>query len=399
MSETPESMRAISAICLLPALIGYFLVFAAFGGVVLSNSAFAQSHVSIAFAVIMALATIYFGFYKFASQRNLEWLLVIGVVVLSCGLLEIMIVIDFVRRVSIDFSLDRSPGAILVDCSLVFGNCGFGLALVGVSLLHDRLIRENGISPRDGDRSTALDPSKSRRIGRSAPWRVVAALVYGLVILAYPIWAPVAEMASARLEEPHKQAENARRQAEVARDAHRYRETALVQMMGLFRQEAVRMFPTASDETALGLLFIQMKASVTAGARWQGRRRLGVEGMARIRAKLDNAPGLVVEVGGVLQDAESLALATEIRNTFLENAFVVRDLAEYRLPEGAPAGVSVYSKQEFNTVLGEAIAQLFSEIGQPAIQWIAEDLSGAAGPDLPQPDLKIIVGRAGEPWR
>lgn len=120
-------------------------------------------------------------------------------------------------------------------------------------------------------------------------------------------------------------------------------------------------------------------------------RHLDSEAMGRIRAGLDLAPGLDIEVGAVWQDAEALALAEELKAVFEGAGFKTRKLAQYAPPRNLPSGVAVFSSHQLDAVLSEAIAQIFAELGQERIQWLEDDPVPAANPAEPQPELKIIV--------
>ena len=159
-----------------------------------------------------------------------------------------------------------------------------------------------------------------------------------------------------------------------------------------FESLAGQQFPSEPPENRLPLLLRRIKAITSAGARLQGRRHLDSVAIPRIRARLDSAPILDIEVGCVWQDAEALALAEELKTVFESAGFKTQKLAQYVSSPHIPVGLAVYSKHELDHVLSEAIAQIFAELEQEPIQWLEDDEVSAAKPSEPQPDLKIIVG-------
>lgn len=173
-------------------------------------------------------------------------------------------------------------------------------------------------------------------------------------------------------------------QATVERD-----ETA--SRLAPFMNLAEQQFPSAPSDERLHLLLDHIEAVTKAASKLPGRRHLDAEAIGRIQEKLNRAPLLDIEVGGLMDDKESLALAEELKSTFEGIGFKVRELVHY-LPQDALVGVSIYSKHEFNTVLGEAIGQIFIELGQTPNGWLEADMTGAKGKSEPQPDLKIVVG-------
>jgi hypothetical protein len=154
---------------------------------------------------------------------------------------------------------------------------------------------------------------------------------------------------------------------------------------------AEQQFPSDPPEQRLSLLFRRIESITDAMSRMRGRRQLDSEAMARIREKLDLAPGLDIEVGAIWQDAEALALAGELRTVFEGAGFKPRKLAQYVPPPDFPSGVAVFSRHDLDQVLSDAISQIFTEINQAPIQWLDEDLVSSAKPSEPQPELKIIV--------
>ena len=120
---------------------------------------------------------------------------------------------------------------------------------------------------------------------------------------------------------------------------------------------------------------------------------LNADAIGRIRTTLQSTPGLTVEVGGLRGDPKSLSLAAELRTVFTGDVFKVHDVAEYELPSEVLEGVSIYSKPELNQVLSDAVAQIFSELGQPKIQWIPEDIVGQLNPGEPTPEIRVMVGQ------
>ena len=120
-------------------------------------------------------------------------------------------------------------------------------------------------------------------------------------------------------------------------------------------------------------------------------RHLDAEAMTRIRASLELAPGVDVEVGAIAQDAEALALAQELKTLFDGAGFKTRKLAQYALPQSVVSGVAVFSDHRLDTVLSEAIAQIFLELEQ-TLQWLEDDPVQLASAGEATPELRIIVG-------
>ncbi len=155
---------------------------------------------------------------------------------------------------------------------------------------------------------------------------------------------------------------------------------------------ANEQFPNAPIDARLDPLLGRITAFVATAKTAKSRRYLDANGIERIKEKLQNAPALDVEIGGTWDDAESLALAEELRALFESVGFKVRKLAQYPASANQVRGVSVYSKSQLDDVLGDAVGQIFSEISQQPIRWIARDLAGTPKPGEPEPDIKIIVG-------
>lgn len=151
-------------------------------------------------------------------------------------------------------------------------------------------------------------------------------------------------------------------------------------------------FPGTTADARLDLLHTRIAALVATTTKLQGRRYLDAKAVERIKAKLGNAPVLDVEIGGIAGDAESLALAGELKTVFDAAGFKVRKLAQYPGPPNDLRGVSIYSKSLLDEVLGGAIGQIFEEISQQPNQWVAKDLIGTPKPGETEPDIKIVVG-------
>jgi hypothetical protein len=158
-----------------------------------------------------------------------------------------------------------------------------------------------------------------------------------------------------------------------------------------FMTLAERQFPGAPSDERLHLLLDHVEAVTKTASKLPGRRHLDAEAIGRIQGKLNRAPHLDVEIGGLMDDKESLALAEELKSAFDGIGFKVRELVHY-VPQNALVGVSIYSKHEFNTVLGDAIGQIFIELSQKQNGWLDEDTTGASGNSESSPDLKIVVG-------
>jgi uncharacterized coiled-coil protein SlyX len=155
---------------------------------------------------------------------------------------------------------------------------------------------------------------------------------------------------------------------------------------------ANEQFPRTPINARLDPLLERITAVVIAAKTAQGRRYLDAAGIERIKAKLENAPALNVEIGGMWDDPESRTLAEELRALFESVGFKVRKLAQYPGSAAQLRGVSIFSKSQFDDVLGDAIGQIFAEILQQPIPWVAWDLAGTPKPGEPEPDIKIIVG-------
>jgi len=137
---------------------------------------------------------------------------------------------------------------------------------------------------------------------------------------------------------------------------------------------------------------LQSKLEANVAAQREGPRKLDDAAQKRILAELDDVPGLTVEIGGVLGDAESLGLAADLHGLFQRAGYAMRPLAEYKASPEIPRGVAVYSAHVLDQVLSGGVAQLFRELGQ-ANQWLEADPAAAAdGQAAADPELKIIVG-------
>ena len=157
---------------------------------------------------------------------------------------------------------------------------------------------------------------------------------------------------------------------------------------------AEQQLPSEAAEKRLTLLLGRIKALTTATVALRGRRQLDAEAIARIRAKLTDVPSMQIEIGGVARDAETLALAEELRSIFEGAGLETKKVAQYLPSAAIPPGVAIYSKHELDGVLSEAIAQIFVELGQEPIQWLEEDAesSNKVGGER-KPDLKIVIGQ------
>ena len=179
----------------------------------------------------------------------------------------------------------------------------------------------------------------------------------------------------------------------IERDAVTHDRDARTEQMKPFESLAEQQFASAPPDERLSLLLRRIETITTAMSRIRGRRHLDAAAIARIRAKLDLAPGLDIEVGGIWPDPEALALAEQLKAVFEGAGLKTRKLAQYTPPTNIPAGVSVYSKHELDHVLSDAIAQIFAELDQPRLQWLDDDVVPSDRPTDGQPELKIIVGR------
>jgi hypothetical protein len=124
----------------------------------------------------------------------------------------------------------------------------------------------------------------------------------------------------------------------------------------------------------------------------EGKRFIGRDGIARLRAMLKNAPAFDVEIGCVQNDADALAISEELRVAFEAAGSKVRELVRHPTPPTKLPGVSIHSKPKFDDVLGDIVGQIFREVSQEKNQWVGKDEIGAAKPGGPEPDIRIFVG-------
>jgi hypothetical protein len=124
----------------------------------------------------------------------------------------------------------------------------------------------------------------------------------------------------------------------------------------------------------------------------EGKRFIGRDGIARLRATLKNAPAFDVEIGCIQNDADALAISEELRVAFEAAGSKVRELVRHPSPPTKLRGVSIHSKPKFDDVLGDIVGQIFREVSQEKSQWVGRDEFGAAKPGGPEPDIRIFVG-------
>src|SRR6202030_3746688 len=115
---------------------------------------------------------------------------------------------------------------------------------------------------------------------------------------------------------------------------------------------ANRRIQNAPPEKRLELLLQRVSALTEAASKLPGYRHLSPEAVVRIQNKLDRAPRIEVEVGGMMGDIESLGLAEELRTAFVGAGINVRETVHYVRPERAPVGVVIFSRHELDSVLG-----------------------------------------------
>lgn len=136
----------------------------------------------------------------------------------------------------------------------------------------------------------------------------------------------------------------------------------------------------------------QVQQVMNGGAALQGRRHLSPEAIARIREKLETVPAFTLEIGAPWKDEECAVLADELMKAFAGTVAQVRPMAEYpEMPAGL-RGVAIYSRHELDTVLADAVGQLFAELSQAPVRWTNEDLPATGNGIDSAPDMKIIVG-------
>ena len=124
----------------------------------------------------------------------------------------------------------------------------------------------------------------------------------------------------------------------------------------------------------------------------EGRRFIGRDGIARLRAMLKNAPAFDVEIGYIKGDADALAIAEELRVAFGESGSKVRELVQYPAPPIKLRGVSIHSKPKFDDALGDIIGQIFREVSQEKNQWVGNDEIVPLKSGGREPDIMIFVG-------
>ncbi len=124
----------------------------------------------------------------------------------------------------------------------------------------------------------------------------------------------------------------------------------------------------------------------------EGKRFIGRDGVARIRAMLKNAPAFDVEIGCVQGDADSVAIAEELGVAFDAAGCKVREFVRHAAPPTKLRGVSIHSKPKFDDVLGDIVGQIFREVSQEKNQWVGKDDLGPSKPGKPEPDIRIFVG-------
>jgi hypothetical protein len=178
-------------------------------------------------------------------------------------------------------------------------------------------------------------------------------------------------------------------------DTKRDRDSKATQLAP-FLALANQRFESAPPDKRLDLLFDRvdklMEAVRETATKLPGRRHLTEDGIKRIREKLDFAPRLDVEVGGIMGDMESLDLAAQIKETFEGSGFKVRELSQYVPKKEGVFGVSYYCKQELDPRLADAIRQLFVELSEEPMGGVSDHIVSGKGQSNPAPDLKIVVG-------
>ena len=164
------------------------------------------------------------------------------------------------------------------------------------------------------------------------------------------------------------------------------------EQLALFVEMAGKQFPNAPADERLDQLRKRIAALLSPTKEQIGRRFIGRDGVARLRAMLQDAPAFDVEIGCVLGDTDSLAVSEELRAAFEAAGSKVREIVRYPAPPIKLRGVSIHSKPKFDDVLGEVIGQIFREASQEKNQWIGKDEIGPSKPGAPQPDIQIFVG-------
>lgn len=162
--------------------------------------------------------------------------------------------------------------------------------------------------------------------------------------------------------------------------------------VALFVAMADEQFPNAARESRLQSLYANLAAVIDGQKSLPRRRYLDEEDIKRIQALLNQAPVLDVEIGGMWEDAESLALAQQLKTTFLEAGFHVRKLVEYKTAPIKLPGLSIYSRPRFDETMGPVVAEIFKSVSQPKVQWINKEDAGVSEPGGPEPDIRIIFG-------
>lgn len=120
------------------------------------------------------------------------------------------------------------------------------------------------------------------------------------------------------------------------RDTVKRDRDAKAQQMKPFESLAEQQFASDPPEQRISFLLRRIETITTAMSRVRGRRHLDAEAVGRISAKLDLAPGLDIEVGGIWQDPEALALAEELKAVFEGAGLKTRKLAQYTPPTNIP---------------------------------------------------------------
>ena len=164
------------------------------------------------------------------------------------------------------------------------------------------------------------------------------------------------------------------------------------EQLALFVAMAGKQFPNAPADARLDQLRKRIAALLSPTKEQMGKRFIGRDGIARLRAMLVDAPAFDVEIGCALGDTESLAISEELRAAFEAAGSKVREFVRYPSPPIKLRGVSIHSKPQFDDVLGNVIAQIFREVSQEKNQWVGRDEINPLKPGEPEPDIRIFVG-------